>query len=293
MPGWFACLYALREAAMKGGLVLVPVIVARRAVYGGLPRSADWLAILLGLPLLHEIIQRSGWIKQLARWYLVDLRQSLGYPVRYLVLERFPGQGVQVGDAIYSGYEGFPIDFTPGEEGRLWGWFATIVLLVLSAVLGFGWKRIPGWAKTGLLWLAGLTWLAGVTYLLSAGLFGASRAISGWSGLPSSIAVPILLGLGSLPEGLLFGVPVVAVLVELRRRANRTWTWTEWLGATTALVALPLGAVICSYPDLINRSDPIALTRLGVQSLHLIAVGLISWFIAKHVGRAGTEACPS
>ena len=217
MPGWVVCLFVIREAAMKGGLALAPVIVARRARYGGLPRPSDWLAILIVLPLLHEVIQRSDWMKRFARWYLVDVRPSLGYPVPSLLHASHPGAAILFGDVGYFGYEGFPIDFTPGEEGRLLGWFMTILLLMIFTALGLGWKRIPGWAKTGLLWLAALTWLAGVTSLLSVGLGRASQAIAGWIGLPSSIIFQIALGLGCLPEGLLFGVPVVAALFDVRR----------------------------------------------------------------------------
>jgi len=56
MPGWVAYLFVAQEAAMRGGLVLSPVILARRFRYGGLPRPADWLALLAGLPLLDALI---------------------------------------------------------------------------------------------------------------------------------------------------------------------------------------------------------------------------------------------
>lgn len=293
MPGWVVCLLAFREAAMKGGLILAPVIVARRAQYGGLPRSADWLAILVVLPLLHELIQRSDWIKRFARWYLVDLRSSLGYPAPPLMHERYPSRGIMFGKVIRFGYEGFPIDFTPGEEGRIWGWFATILLLVISTSLGLGWKRTPAWAKTALLPLMALTWLAGVTYLLFPGLGRTSHAIAAWTGLPSGIIFQIALGLGRLPENLLFGIPIVAALFELRTGGSRTWAWIGWVGATIAFLSLPIDAATYWYADLINLSDPIAVTRLGVQALQLIAVGLISWMVVKTPGGAGAEPAGS
>jgi hypothetical protein len=155
MPEWVAWLFVIGEVAMKVGLAFTPVILARRARYGGLPRPAEWLSILVALALLHEVVQRSGWIKALARWYIVDLRSRLGYAVPFPVHETFPGGRITVAD----GYDGLPAGFTAGDAYRLWGWFATVLLLGVSAALGFGRKRMPGWAKTGLLSVAALTWL--------------------------------------------------------------------------------------------------------------------------------------
>lgn len=285
MPGGVVYLFVIREAAMKGGLVLAPVILARRARFGGLPRPADWMAILIVLPLLDEVIQRSDWMKRFARWYLVDFQPSLGYPVPSLLHESHPGAGIFFGDVGYFGYEGFPIGFTPGDEARLWGWFATILLVMISTALGLGWKSIPGWAKTGLLWLAALTWLVGMTSLLSSGLFRASRALARWSGVPTGVALQIALGLGRLPEGLLFGVPIVVTISNVRRGSSRTWAWTCWFSTTIALLALSIGAGIYWCVDLSNRSDPIIQTRLVVQALRLIAVGLMSWLIVMQPQR--------
>ena len=293
MPGWVVCLLVVRETAQKAGLILTPVVLARRVRYGGFPRPAEWLAILVGLPMLYEVIQRAGWVKRFARWYLVDFRSASGGAIPPLLHEPYPNTGIGFGNVRYYGYEGFPVGFTPGEEVRIWGWFATILLLLIATALVVGWKRIPNWAKTGLLWLAALVWVAGVTYLLFAELGRASRVTAEWSDLPSGIVVQIAFGLGRLPESLLYGLPIVAVLFGVRRGVYRSWVWTEWLGATTALLAMPLGAAIYWYADLVNRSDPIAVTRLGVQSLQLVAAGLISWMIVKHLGWARTEPADS
>src|SRR5438270_182516 len=63
MPVWVAWLFVIGEVAMRVGLAFTPVILARRARYGGLPRPAEWLSILAALALLHEVVQRSGWIE--------------------------------------------------------------------------------------------------------------------------------------------------------------------------------------------------------------------------------------
>jgi hypothetical protein len=281
MPGWIAWLIVIQEVALKGGLVLAPVIVARCARYGELPRPADWSAILLGLRSLDEVIQRGEWMKRFARWYLFDFRPALGYPVPSLPHERYPSRGLKFRGVIMYGYDGFPSDFTPGDESRLWGWCALILLMMISAALWLGWNWMSGWAKTALLSLASLTWVSGVTYLLFAGLGRASLAISGWTGLTSSVVVPIGSGLGSLPAGVLLGVPVVAVLHDLGMGGGKSWAWTERVGMMIALIALPIGSVIYWYADLINRSDPSAQARLGVNFIQLIAVILISWAVVK------------
>jgi hypothetical protein len=286
MPGWVAWLFVIGEAAMRVGLAFIPVILARRARYGGLPRPAEWLSILVALALLQEVIQRSGWIEALARWYIVDLRSSLGYAVSFPVHETVPGGRITVAD----GYDGLPAGFTAGDAYRLWGWFATVLLLVVSAALGFGRKRMPGWAKTGLLSVAALTSLAAASYLLTPGLGRLSQAASKWVGLPSSIIVQIAVRVGTIPEGLLFGVPVVAIFIELRMGGKGKWVWTEWIGAATGLLALLTGVIIYGYADLVNRTDPLASTRLTVQILRLVVVGLSGWVIVKHFGRAGTRS---
>src|SRR5262245_505119 len=56
MPGWSAEFLVLQEVAMKSGLVVVPVILARRVRYGGLPRPADWLALLVALPWFRDAV---------------------------------------------------------------------------------------------------------------------------------------------------------------------------------------------------------------------------------------------
>jgi len=146
---------------------------------------------------------------------------------------------------------------------------------------------MPDWAKTALLWLAVFTWLTGVDYLRSSGLTRAAEAAAARTGLPPGVLIQLAHGLECLPDGLLFGVPAVAVLFDVRRRACKTWAWTDWVGVTTALLALPIGAAVNWYSDLVNRGDPAALTRLCVQTLQPVAVGVVSWAVVKRVRGAG------
>lgn len=287
MPGWIAYLFVTEEAAMRGGVILLPVILARRFRYGGLPGPADWLALVAGLPLLHQLIQRADWIKGFARWYLVDVRPALGYPAPPLLHEAHPNRGIAFGDAWYYGYDGFPVGFTPGDENRIWGAFAVLLLLVISAALGLGWRRMPDWAKTALLWLAVFTWLTGVDYLRSSGLTRAAEAAAARTGLPLGVLIGVVFGLGRLPDGLLIGVPVIAVLFDVRRRRCKTWAWTAWVGAASALLFLSISVGVSWYIDLVNRDDPAALTQLCVQTLQPVAVGVVSWAVVKRVRGAG------
>ena len=290
MPGWVPWLFVIGEVAMKVGLALIPVILGRRARYGGLPRPADWLAILVGLSLLHEIVRRYGCIKRFARWYLVDFRSWLGYSISFPAHERLSGGRNTTGDHLRSAYEGFPVGFTAGDEYRIWGLFTAVLFLSISTALVFGWKRIPGWVKTGLLAAAALTLPTSVSYLLTAGLVRAAQVISGRIALPATIAVQIARGVGTLPEGILFGVPTIATLRDIGRGGIGNWLWTARLGAMIALVALLSGSAIYWYADLVNRTNPLVPSRLIVRAVTLVVVVLTSWAIVKRFGSASTNS---
>ena len=86
----------------------------------------------------------------------------------------------------------------------------------------FGLKKMPGCVKTGLLPLVAFTWLAGVQYLVTPGLVRGLMTMVEHLTLSSSIGVQLALGLANTPHGVLFGVPIVSILTELRtgRRTN-------------------------------------------------------------------------
>jgi len=293
MPGWIAWLFVIGEVAMKVSMALIPVILARRARYGCLPRPADWLSILVGLTLLHEVVRRSEWMKGLARWYFGDFRCMLGYPVSFSIQEMWPGNRIMGGDAIPVGYGGFPVDFAPGDEYRLWGWSAAFLFLATSVALLLGWKRMPGWAKTGLLSILAFTGSVVLTCLVRDGLRQAFQAFAARARLSTGIFAEMASGVAAAPESLLFGVPVVAILIQLRTGRISKWVWTERIGAPTALLALLTGVVICVYADLVlDATDPLATTRLTVQALRWVVLGLSSWIIVDRAGLAGTRtAC--
>jgi hypothetical protein len=287
MPSWVAWLFVIAEAAMKVGLALVPVILARRARYGGLPKPADWLTILVALILLHEVVQRWEWQNRLARWCLVDLRIRLGY-LPHAAYDQSIG-GMQ-GDRPMYVYAGAPVDFTPGDEYLLWGWLAALLSLPLSLVLFFRWKTLPGGAKTALLLTVAFTGPVALNSLGSPGLIRGFEIIAARAKFSSETAVQLALCVARAPEALLLCVPVVAILVELRRRETTRWVWTKLIGATAAVLAISAWMVIYWYADLVNGRDPLASTRIIVNSLGLVVVALVSWLIVDHAGWAGTRS---
>jgi hypothetical protein len=272
MPGWVGWLFVIREVAMKVGLALVPVILARRARYGGLPRLADWLAILVAVALLAETLKRSGWIKRFARWYLVDFQQRLGCPVFFSPARNVHGSGVR-----------WPTGFDPWDAYRIWGWLALVLFVLILVAVAVGWKKMPSWINTALVSAAAFTWLAGVTFVVTEGLVRAFEAIAPRIGLPPVIGVQIADGVKNLPDGLLFGVPVVAMVLEFRTRTRGKWVWSEWIGAASAVLALLAWDAVYWYADFVGRTAPLGSTRLTVRTLLLIVVGLSSWFIVEHV----------
>ena len=117
-----------------------------------------------------------------------------------------------------------------------------------------------------------------------------SEAACNWAGLPSSIFGQVALGVANLPEGLLFGVPVVAILIELRTGGIGKRVWTELIGAATGLLALIIHVIIYGYADLVGPMDTLVATRLAVQVVRFVVVGLSGWIIVKRLGWAGTTS---
>ncbi len=267
------------EAATKAGLALMPVIVARRFRYGGIPRPGDGLAILASVAFAHEFFHLTIWIDSFARWYLLYVRSSFGYPPSFsAVRETSRNVGIS-GNQIMGDYFGVPDGFAPGYEYRIWGCFTTGLFLVVATVLVLRWKRMPGWVKTVLLTAGAFACVEGVTYLISPSFVSASQPFSTRTGLSPAVTAQLAIFMGALPLGLLLGVPIAATILELRS-ADRSWVWTEWAGAAIALFALPTGLAIYWYADPTFSLRPEAANRLSVQ---LVTVGLLSWLIAKRL----------
>jgi len=107
--------------------------------------------MLIVIALLHEHIQRSEWDETIREVVPCSTSgQASDIPSPFCSRRhRVRNRGIAFGDVWYYGYDGISIDFTPGEEARLWGWFAATLLLMICAVLGLGRKRITGLGKDG------------------------------------------------------------------------------------------------------------------------------------------------
>ena len=149
---------------------------------------------------------------------------------------------------------------------------------------------MPDWAKTALLAMIAFTGRVILICLGGPGLKWAFQAIAGRARFSSEIVGQVAYCITTVPEGVLFGGPVVAILVELRTNSMSKWVWTESVGAATAVLALSNVEVISGYPNLVNGADPLASTRLTVNALRLVVVALGSWFIVDRIGWAGTTS---
>lgn len=284
MPRWVAWLYVVREFAMKGALIVGLVVVARRARYGALPKPADWLALLVGLPVLHEIIGRLQWSKRFARWYLVDFRPSLGLNVYFD--DRFDGRRSEQGDIVWAGspYKGFPADFTPGDEHTLWGILAAVVLAAMLTTLVLAWRRIPCAWKTILLTASAFAWIGGIALPFMLATVRVVLASAERFNLHPDVVNHLAWSLVGLPTGILFGVPIVASYLALRG-ALKNWAWTSWAGMMFAMLALPGQWVVAAYAFSMSTAPGVGMTRLTIMCFKFIIEGLVSWLIVRWMQR--------
>ena len=103
----------------------MPVIIARRAVFGGLVRPAEFLACCGGLPQWVDSIEnlrRTSWL------------------------------GFRPGDTIFVSTE----KSRQWEQGPYWTWKHQLLIVAVLATVAFllGRHRLPGWALTVLLMIA-------------------------------------------------------------------------------------------------------------------------------------------
>lgn len=88
---WQGYFLVLGEIVRKCGLILVPVIMARRLRYGGLPHPAEWLAILVALLWVPEGIERSGVTRNgYPHWGAANARVGLALLILGMSWRRLP-----------------------------------------------------------------------------------------------------------------------------------------------------------------------------------------------------------
>ena len=204
MPAvWVLAYFGLVDLIRGLSLALSAVVLGRLARYRRMPRPSEWLSILVTASMLagRQELNVDGFVNRLY--------------------------------ASFPGLARSPIDFGG------WRWAIAGVELVFL-VVGLAASRLlrdrlAPWSKA--LGLAGLATLAISGPLAVFGLQGADL-VTPSGGFGPGMG-PILLRksfwlLAQLPMGLLFGVPAVAALAE--RVEGRPWGWTEWVGASLALI---------------------------------------------------------
>ncbi len=129
------------------------------------------------------------------------------------------------------------VGMSPDFNWSAWRWgFAGVTLLLALLTVGLSHAlRGRGWA-----WLQSLGVVAALALLFWAPLNVLNRdpPWPAWlvPGAPySSEALLIRDAVCCVPNGLVFAVPAVATLVSWRHRP-RSWVWTEWVSAGSALV---------------------------------------------------------
>jgi hypothetical protein len=216
-PKWLPWIFCLRQALGASCVVLVPVVLWRRACYGGLARPAEFLALCAGMPFLADSIE------------IALIRQS--YRVR--TGQALPG----------SGLEGIATSFTSQwSEYSHWLWQLSLLLLAALALAAFliGRRKLPGWLLTTLLigaWLG--AYEAGVE-LAEGWIFALILRITGQP-MGEMAGVLLFAVVGHLPRFVLYTVPAIAAIRDVRRAGPPRPTWLEWtslcLAAALFLVA--------------------------------------------------------
>ncbi len=224
-PRWLPWCFCLRQILGAACLVLVPVVLQRRACYGGLARPAEFLALCAAMPFLANSIEtaliRLGW------------RMRSG--------QRLPGFGLA----------GMSTDFIMKWQDSLhWVWEQTLVVIGAMALLGYflGRRKRPGWLLTAFLALA---WLGAYEAGPILAIQWFDPLIARLNGRPIGQAVNLLIGaiLIELPRFVLYTVPAIAAVRDVRRDGRARLTWLEWTG-----LGLPVVLVAITEPTELIRS---------------------------------------
>lgn len=137
-PWWLTALQLLCSGSYRAGLVLVPVVLARRANYGGVVRAAEFPIGNVGIPFLFVGLQH--------------------WPALGVLVSNGPGRGF-----LFTSETAYWINFLA---------HLSIGLMAFLAVV-FGRRKLPGWALTLCLWLAWMgiqqtegLWTPGINHFL-------------------------------------------------------------------------------------------------------------------------------
>jgi hypothetical protein len=211
-PRWLPWCFCLRQIVGAACLALVPVVLRRRACYGGLARPAEFLALCAAMPFLADSIETS-----LIR---------LSYRVRSGI--SLPGFGL---DGISTA---FTVEWWQSSH---WVWEQTLLIVGAVALAGFllGRGKLPGWLLTVFLILAWLGAYEAGPVLATRWVVRFIRRVNGQ--YIGETAELLIWAVGRLPKFALYTVPAIAAVRDVRRNERARPTWLEWtaLGLATAL----------------------------------------------------------
>ncbi len=249
-PGWVLLVLAVSNFLQWATIACAVVALGRVASYRRMPRSAEWLAIVVSL-------------------FTVSRLQVFNFDLWVNVLLTMSPVGLD------------RIDF----DG--WRWlvatFASLLALVMLGLLRLARNVTPTWLKTLVLAWVYLLCLTGPLAVFG---FLGDDLVSPSDGFgPGDLAIlhrQLCILFGFFPIGLFFGVPALAVLIERMRR--RHWSWSEWAAASSSILVGLTSMLFYRWE--INR---FSLGWIGERFLVLgwvIVVALVSRLILIRVGPA-------
>lgn len=198
-PVWLMALITLLQCALWLNLATACAILVRRFRYDSMPKPAEWLVILVAV---LGLVRVPPDIDTLINQMHQVTRAQPDFSFWRWHFATFGGLVVAVGGCLLV-----------AARRELSAALSTLVAAGLLVVLF--WSPLPVLAMQ--LPAVG----PDLTPLGQSWLFHFARAI--------------LQGIGRFPLAFVLAMPALATFFTWRKRAQRRWVWTEWIGAGTAL----------------------------------------------------------
>jgi hypothetical protein len=261
-PRWLPWLFCLRQALGAACVALVPVVLWRRACYGGLARHAEFLALCAAMPFLAASIETA-----LIR---LSFRLKSG--------QSPPGFGL----------DGMPVSLVKEWEANShWVWEQAVLLtgVVALALFFLGRRNSPGWLLSALLILAWLGAYDAGPQLVGRWFFPVIARVNGRPvGETAGVLLSSLIYL--LPRSVLYSVPAIAAVYVIRRGGWERLGWLDWtsLGLAAALFLITEPTEMIRYYS-VTRGTGTWATETSMRAVTLLAALVLGTFL-NHIGRA-------
>ncbi len=164
------------------------------------------------------------------------------------------------------------------RENSHWVWEQALIFIGAAALVGFflGRRKLPGWLLTVFVILA---WLGAY----EAGPLLAARwlesVIAHLNGHPIGVTAGLLIWaiVGYLPRSILFSVPAIRAIRDIRRDRQSSPSWLEWTGLGLVVVLFLIAEpteLIRSYSTTPNKMS------WGVETFVRLVTMLIALFLS-------------